>query len=341
MIVGGEDAFEREYKEKFRTLLSSHGEFVNYERDRAARDIGIHLTRKKASGQESVSGSLVWFQLKGKMENSLSRKDYERSSGPVSVSLSVRHLRFWFRQPQPTYLALYVQSIERFLILDLKKYVANTWGAEIFKLEQKTATVKVPRRSTLDRDTIRRILDLNDTKSLAEAFELAEDDVGLGLRDCELIYNIGNPPPDKETRFRIVFLDWQTKLRSQLTLERGILKKDWEWERLREHWHFMLMLEGIGQVFPYLDFLDYNEFGDWDYSDDYFTVKLPDGTVVAGEDCYGGEYHLYYIDVQLNEYGNEILEWLEIMEKVNAITINPDERFFVNVAPWEAENSGL
>ena len=46
MRVGKSDAFEREYTQKFRLLAAEHGEFVHYERDRAARDIGLHLTRK-------------------------------------------------------------------------------------------------------------------------------------------------------------------------------------------------------------------------------------------------------------------------------------------------------
>lgn len=43
--IGVNDEFEGLYIEKFRSLARPFGEFVKYERDRAAIDIGIHLTQ--------------------------------------------------------------------------------------------------------------------------------------------------------------------------------------------------------------------------------------------------------------------------------------------------------
>ena len=56
--------------EKFRTFASEYGEFINYEHDRGARDIGMHLTRKLSSGKEQLTN------LPGVRE--LLRKDAER-----------------------------------------------------------------------------------------------------------------------------------------------------------------------------------------------------------------------------------------------------------------------
>ena len=45
MEVGGKDAIENRYMGRFRQLMAPHGVFVEYERDRAGRDIGVHLTQ--------------------------------------------------------------------------------------------------------------------------------------------------------------------------------------------------------------------------------------------------------------------------------------------------------
>ena len=51
IIVGKTDAFERKYMGKFRHFAGQFGEFVNYENDRGARDIGLHLTHRLQSGK--------------------------------------------------------------------------------------------------------------------------------------------------------------------------------------------------------------------------------------------------------------------------------------------------
>ena len=108
-VVGQNDAFERRYMEKFRAFASEFGEFVTYERDRGARDIGIHLTHKLRSGQERMSSALCWFQMKGIMAKRLSVDSFE-SGSHITLSLQVTHLRYWFLQPMPTYLAVYTYN---------------------------------------------------------------------------------------------------------------------------------------------------------------------------------------------------------------------------------------
>src|SRR5262245_6234683 len=93
VLVGGTDAFERRYMAKFRALASAFGEFVSYERDRGARDIGLHLTRRLSSGKEALSSALCWFQMKGIMASSCSKEDFDQRES-VGVALSVQHLRY-------------------------------------------------------------------------------------------------------------------------------------------------------------------------------------------------------------------------------------------------------
>jgi len=62
--IGKQDEFEGLYTEKFRGLARPFGEFIKYERDRAAIDLGLHLTERTARFR-TVSNTRVWFQLKG------------------------------------------------------------------------------------------------------------------------------------------------------------------------------------------------------------------------------------------------------------------------------------
>ena len=97
-VIGEEDEFEGLYTEKFRTLVRQFGEFVNYERDRAAIDIGVHLTTP-TEVQRRVSSTRIWFQLKGRHKETLSLNDYQ-SAADIPVSVSLDHLKFWFASPR-------------------------------------------------------------------------------------------------------------------------------------------------------------------------------------------------------------------------------------------------
>src|SRR5688572_19133137 len=63
-VIGQEDEFEQAYTERFRSLVSPHGIFVKYERDRATLDLGLHLTNARGA-QRHVSQTRIWFQLRG------------------------------------------------------------------------------------------------------------------------------------------------------------------------------------------------------------------------------------------------------------------------------------
>ena len=133
LTIGATDTFERDYMQRFRAFAGRFGEFVSYERDRGARDIGLHLTHTLASGKERLSTALCWFQMKGIMASTLPKSVFEKAS-VVQLSLDVVHLQYWFLQPTPTYLVVYVQSAEIFLVTNVQELVEKKWGKSILAL---------------------------------------------------------------------------------------------------------------------------------------------------------------------------------------------------------------
>ena len=67
-----QEVFEDEYTDLFVHRFRRRGVAVKYERDRAARDVGIHLT---APGSFELSDVRVWFQLKGFHSETFSAAD--------------------------------------------------------------------------------------------------------------------------------------------------------------------------------------------------------------------------------------------------------------------------
>jgi hypothetical protein len=74
--IGKEDVFEGKYRDKFRVIVGGSGEFVEYERDRVAIDIGVHLTEPDGLGRRATH-TRVWFQLKGIHEETLTLAGFQ------------------------------------------------------------------------------------------------------------------------------------------------------------------------------------------------------------------------------------------------------------------------
>ena len=150
--IGEEDEFERIYTAKFRALASKFGLFVEYDQDRAAIDIGLHLTEPNET-EPSISHTRIWFQLKGIHKKTLSLNDYQGAEDiPVPVSLD--HLKFWFASPEPIYLAVYVEAADSFLVEDVRELVHRRWGEDFlapgtFRENQQTVTIPVRTDATL------------------------------------------------------------------------------------------------------------------------------------------------------------------------------------------------
>ncbi len=96
-----QDQFEDKYTAKFRVIAADHGVIINYDRDRAAIDIGVHL-----SSQQTVGDMRIWFQFKGIHAETLDAETFQKAS-VVNIDLDVEHLRQWYRSPEPVYLVVY------------------------------------------------------------------------------------------------------------------------------------------------------------------------------------------------------------------------------------------
>jgi hypothetical protein len=347
VIVGKTDEFEHRYMEKFRTFAAQFGHFVSYERDIATRDIGLHLAEPLQSGGAKLTACLCWFQMKGIMADTLPKEKAE-AVPTFKYRLKVDHLKFWFLQPMPTYLALYIESLDRFLILNLQKYVEEKWGRDILLLNRKTAEVEVSAGSVLDSDALNIILRESTVEEWVKAIAADESRVRLCQRDYNIIWRIGTAAARKvEHRFEIY--DWQSKTRGEVHIQERSECNTGDWTTVRNHWQFMLQATGVEEMYPYLDFTadeEGEEYSCNDYDDDeslgnYWdddreyrpTFKLKSGQIAAGEDC-SGEFHLYYIIPELNDLGQNLFKLIKTLIDIKFIDIKNEGGEFVSIAPW-------
>jgi hypothetical protein len=344
LIIGKTDAFEQNYMAKFEQLATDHGVFVKYERDRAARDIGLHLTKDLSSGQKQVTNSLVWFQMKGVMATTLTLEAYE-AAGSVSLSMDVEHLRHWFLDNEPTHLIVYVEAAEQFLVTNLQNYVSATWGRGILSLDQKTATVTVPKTSVLDDQAFSILLRYADIAQWVKALDAEQGDIELVHRDCNLIYAIGTAEK-RGAEHRVQWIKWLSKMRHEFhvqekfTISNG--KSGSEWETIHEHWQY----GGIDpeNAYPYVELSrleeDESEYfiGFWDDEEDGETIVLRNGDEVFGPNACN-EYCEFTFGARLNEYGKKLFEYVEKLVNMGLLELRkPDseERTFLSIAPWHS-----
>jgi len=161
-IIGEQDEFEGIYTEKFRGLARPYGEFVQYERDRAAIDIGLHLTQTTTSRYRSLSNTRIWVQLKGVRSSTLKLEDFIEAEY-VTLDLKIEHLRFWYASPEAVYLIVYVECADVFLAEDIRDIVDRQWGERIFQTNtfragQEKARVRIPKNVPLSDDVWSRML---------------------------------------------------------------------------------------------------------------------------------------------------------------------------------------
>lgn len=314
--------------QKFRAIASNFGEFICYEHDRGARDIGMHLTRKLTSGKEQVTSALIWFQMKGIMAATLPLNKY-KDSEHVRISLNIRHLQYWYLQPMPTYLVLYIEAADEFLILNISKYVKNEWGNRIFTLDQKSITIKVS-KSILDEHAFNLILrenDINEWKKI-----LNSNDVGVEIchRDYQLIWHLGTAE-EREVFHTLEFWDWQSKTRGQ-----GFIYENSINDRvlLREHLQFMMNVHQLEIMYPYLELFVDEDIND-QYGDDDIDVHivLSNGDVMVGIDC-SGEYFSYECSIKLNGIGKQMFDWVILLYKIGLIEVIEGKSDCISIAPW-------
>lgn len=126
------DESEQIYLGKFIALAAAHGIPITYTTDRAALDIGLHLTVRKTDKMKGVTGSRVWFQFKGQATETLSVEKYDNAD-TISQSVKIEHLRQWYRYGEPVYLVVYVEAAHEFFARDIHKFINDEWGDRIFK----------------------------------------------------------------------------------------------------------------------------------------------------------------------------------------------------------------
>lgn len=158
-VVGLRDVFEEHYMDKLRLLWSNKGLKVEYPKDRAALDGGLHLYSTPSTGTRNVSHTRVWFQAKGKQASTLPRADFERLE-QVGVSVPVDHVRFWYASAEPVYLILYIEAADVFLAEDVREVVDRQWASFLHEApnDQKTVTLNVCTDAVLDDGLMDRML---------------------------------------------------------------------------------------------------------------------------------------------------------------------------------------
>jgi len=336
MKVGKHDVLERNYMAKFRNLAAKFGEFVEYERDRAARDIGLHLTTPKADGGEIVSPALAWFQLKGIHDTTLSAEQFE-AADTVDIRIETRHLRFWYLLPDPTYLVVYVETVDQFFITNIQRYVTDQFGDEILKEERQTILISLDKESPLDDQAFSLILRNSNLDAWRGRLEGDNNYAAIFFRDAGVLKRVATA---EERGVEIVFelRKYGSKTRSEVHLFERKIDGSGEDEEFHEHWHsFMPEPE---DVFPYLALAPEQEkdeddlWEEWD--DDEFPewgpIELSSGKLVEPDGVF--ELVSYMMKATLNDLGKAWLQTLEVMEAANLIEVNMDEKGWVSVAPW-------
>src|SRR4051794_12560382 len=187
--MGEHDELENRYAPKFETLLSERGLVVEYRRDRAGIDTGLHLfaqgTKPTAKGVERAywrpMASRVWFQLKGVHTSTMSKQDFAAAEH-VPIAVDVEHLKYWFAAPEPVYLVVYLKSVDAFVGIDVRDLVEARWGQNFYIVmrnhDADTITVHVPTSAVMDADRVASLVNHRSMRIDGPAFVAVLWDTG-------------------------------------------------------------------------------------------------------------------------------------------------------------------
>jgi len=334
MKVGKTDAFERKYLQKFKEIASEYGEFVNYERDRCARDIGIHFVKQLKNGEERVTTSLVWFQLKGLMKDTFSKNDFKEKD--VKINIEVKHLKFWYLQPTITYLVVYIESKDLFLILNIQKYIDNVFGKAILHDKRNTRIIKLDKDSILDEQAFKLIIKKGDISEWQKAIQEKPEVVKICIKDYNLIWHLKRSI-DEKSIFKVEFLDWQSKTRSEMYIKEQINN---EWCAIRAELKYMSALKDLENTYPYLEFISNidEDYLEWDDNEDTVKYKFESGVEIEGINA-SDEYHHFEFEIRLNDFGKQLLETIKELKEIGLLEINENiETEIISIAPWHARD---
>jgi hypothetical protein len=332
MRVAANDDFEHVYMQKFRALAAPWGEFVAYERDRAARDIGLHFTAPSSSGGKVVTTALAWFQLKGIRTQTLSAEQLAARS-EVRLDLEVRHLKFWFLLQVPTYLVVYIECADIFLVINISRWIRENFAEKILKETATTKTVRVNKTLVLNDEAFTQIRQDGSIETIKDRINGTDRDARIFLRDDQIIKTLSTAQ-NRGTETRLFYRKWLSKMRSEVYFEQ--MDADGDWNELRSHWQYAM--HSLEDAFPYLSFSAYEE------EDDYENVWDPDeiwpddilevtGNTVVGKGGASGEFSEFLLKPELNDLGKTWAAMLEILEEAG-VWVVPDGTYWISVAPF-------
>jgi hypothetical protein len=241
--MGEHDELENRYMPTFEALVSERGLVVEYRRDRAGIDTGLHLfAREKKTtpkGDERPywrpMASRVWFQLKGVHRSTMSAEEFANADH-VCVSVGVEHLKYWFAAPEPVYLVVYVESVERFIGIDIRELVEQRWRERFYSAMREhdtdTITVHVPTDAPLDADRIASLVEHRSMRIDGPAFRGRP----LGHRIDPLRSTLASPPADVWLGLVVRLLEAHNFIEKsshqvgELTILHGILGQTLLWQ---------------------------------------------------------------------------------------------------------------
>ena len=238
----------------------------------------------------------------------------------------------------PTYLVVYIESVDTFLVLNVQNYISEKWGKSILRFPQKTATVEVSKDSVLDEHAFELILRKGDINQWIKVLEITSDQASLCLRDYQLIYSAGTVKK-RGYEQRLRFWDWLSKMRVQMYFEERKASSSDKWAVIREHWQSKEISQSLEDMLPYLEFFPLSptkRLGKFEYEDDDWLenrLTLKNGEVLCGT-MFDFEFVEYRLGYNLNELGFQMFDWIEMMVEANLLKVNLDEPSMISVAPW-------
>ncbi len=326
--------FEHRYLQKFKQIASGYAEFIEYENDCAAIDLGLQFTlSREGNGGKVVTPARSWVQLKGITNKKLPLSSYDENE-ELSLTLEVSHLQFWFHCEGPVYIVVYVECIDEFFVFNIVNWINEKYGEKIYDLEQKTKKVSFHKRNKLDSNSFERMRVKSTIPSIMKAFNVSESEAFLIMRDDQIIKKVyasslgGND-------VRCVYKDWISKCRSEFYFEEFV---DGEWKSIRKHWEWGGDLEGS---FPYLNFDNFEdiEIDSFDFNenelDELYLEKSK--KTVFGEGGWTGEFREFVLKPSLDKASTLWAERIKQFEKLD-LTVVSDEPAWISIAPFHVRD---
>jgi hypothetical protein len=268
--------------------------------------------------------------------------------------------------PEPTYLVIYIESADQFLVFNVKDWVAEQLGEAILTSTKQTHTVRVDKKNIFDDHAFRLMLRKNLVSVVRDRLCSSDDRDAQRFLAASEIVKWMNACRVAGLQTRVSVRSWITKTRTEVAF---LSRKDGEddWRAVRQHWEFMMPT--LTETFPFLSFsggrqgrfitreiaeeydgeicvevLQGIEWLDNDVAEEMDDEEIDDeGWLDLGEgianygDVAGGEYVEHDLDIALNALGETWLAKLKIMEAAEILVVG-DADGWVSVAPWHARD---